>query len=67
MPRIKSISGTIVTVTEVKGLDESRRHWFMVYGTAQGISDYLNEQGVPEHKVKSISFVSSIWYAWYHK
>jgi len=67
MPRTQTLSGEVVTVTETKGTDTTSRHWFLVYGTNQGITDFLNENNIPEHKVKHLSFVSSIWYCWYHK
>jgi len=65
--RKKTLSGEMVTITETKGTDTSRRHWYLVSGTGQGVLDYLNENGIPEHKVKGFQFVSSVYYVLYHK
>ncbi len=67
MARIKTITGRIITVFEYSGSDPTKRHWFVASGTFEAVMDYLNENGVPEHKVKSITLSSSTWYAWYHK
>ena len=67
MARTKTIEGEIVTVTETKGSDTGNRHWYIVSGTAQGVTDFLNENGIPEHKVKGFNFVSSVYYVLYHK
>ena len=42
MARQKTLSGEVITITEYKGTDVYKRHWFMVNGTAQGVIDYLN-------------------------
>ena len=46
MARVKTLSGEVVTITESKGTDITRRHWWMVNGTAQGIIDYLEENKI---------------------
>ncbi len=66
MARRETFNGEAVTITESKGSDTQKRHWRLVEGTAQGVIDFLNENGIPEHKVKSIQISSSTWYAWYH-
>ncbi len=65
--RLKTLSGEMVTITETKGTDTTGRHWFIVSGTAQGVLDYLNEQGIPEHKVKGTTVVTTTWNVLYHK
>ncbi len=65
--RTKTLSGEMVTITETKGTDTGGLHWFIVSGTAQGVLDYLNENNIPEHKVKGFTFVSSVYYVLYHK
>ncbi len=67
MARIKTLSGEVITVTEFQGSDTSKRHWYMVSGTSQGVIDFLNENNIPEHKVKHFSLSSTTWYCWYHK
>jgi len=67
MGKTTTLSGEIVTITETKGGDVSKRHWYIVSGTAQGVLDFLNENGIPEHKVKGFNFVSSVYYVLYHK
>lgn len=67
MARIKTLTGEIVTITEAKGTDVLRRHWHLVYGTAQGVIDYLEENRIDKRNVKHISLASSVWYVWYHK
>ncbi len=66
MARVKTLAGEVVTITETKGSDVNNRHWRLVSGTAQGVIDFLNENGIPEHKVKDFELDSSVWYAWYH-
>ena len=65
--RLKTLGGEMVTITETKGTDTNQTNWFIVSGTAQGVLDYLNENGIPEHKVKGFQFVSSVYYVIYHK
>lgn len=65
--RVKTLNGEMVTVTETLGSNVNKRHWFTVSGTDQGVIDYLNEQGIPEHKVKGMTVVSSIYYVLFHK
>lgn len=68
MARRTLISGEIVTVTEVKATDVTGVHWFYVSGTSQGIVDYLNENGIPEHKVKGATLgTGSSNFVLYHK
>lgn len=67
MARQKTISGEIITITETKATDTSARHWFSVSGTVQGVLDYLNENGIPEHKVKGFAVVSTTYYVLFHK
>ena len=67
MARKTTLSGEIVTITEYKGSDVSRRHWHIVTGTAQGVIDFLNENRIPEHKVKSFWVTSSTYHILYHK
>ena len=57
----------MVTVTETKGTDVFGRHWYTVVGTAQGVVDFLDENGIPEHKVKGMSVVSTTFFVLYHK
>lgn len=66
MARQKTLSGEIVTITEYLGGDASKRHWFIVSGTYQGIIDYLNENNIPEHKVKG-TVIASTSYILFHK
>ncbi len=66
MARVKTLAGEIVTITEAKGSDVNKRHWRMVSGTAQGVIDFLNENGIPDNNVKTFLLDSSTWYAWYH-
>ncbi len=65
--RVKTLGGEMVTITETKGSDTSDRHWFIVSGTAQGVLDYLNENGIPEHKVKGTTVLSTTWHVLFHK
>ena len=67
MAREKTLSGEIVTVTETKGTDVKGRHWYTVSGTAQGVVDYLNENGFPEHKVKGLAVVTTTYSVLFHK
>ena len=67
MARATTLSGEIVTVTETLGSDVSSRHWYTLSGTAQGVIDYLNENNIPEHKVKGMSVVSTTYFVLYHK
>ncbi len=67
MARPKTLSGEIVTITETKGTDTTKPHWFTVSGTAQGVLDYLNENNIPEHKVKGMSVISTTYFVLYHK
>lgn len=67
MARANTLSGEIVTITETKGSDITSRHWYTVSGTAQGIVDFLNENNIPEHKVKGLSVVSTTHFVLYHK
>ncbi len=67
MSRVRTLGGESVTITESKGTDTNRRHWWLVEGTAQGVIDYLEENKIDKRYVKHISFVSSTWYCWYYK
>ncbi len=67
MARVKTLSGEIVTITETKGSDVTRRHWFTVTGTAQGVLDYLNEQNIPQSNVIGFAVVSTTYFVLYHK
>ncbi len=67
MARRKTISGEVITITETRPSSTSSGHWYLVQGTAQGVIDFLDENKIPEHKVKQFVLDSSIWYAWYHK
>lgn len=67
MVRKQTLSGEVVTVSETKGTDVTSRHWYIASGTAQAVIDYLNEQGIPEHKLKGFAVVSSTYYVIYHK
>ena len=66
MARKKTFSGAIETITETKGGDIQTNHWRLVEGTAQGVMDFLNENGIPGDNVKEFILNSSTWYAWYH-
>ena len=66
MARVKTLSGEMVTVTETKGTDTTRRHWWMVNGTAQGVADYLEENRIDKRYI--VQFIlSTTWYVWYCK
>lgn len=67
MARLKTLTGEMITVTESKGTDVTKRHWYTVSGTAQGVIDFLNENGIPEHKVKGVLPSSTVWYVLFHK
>lgn len=67
MARVKTLSGEVITVTEVKGTEGIALHWFIVSGSAQGVVDYLNENKIPEHKVKGTTVLSTTWHILYHK
>ena len=67
MARAKTLSGEVLTVTETKAGLGVAGHWFTIAGTAQGIVEYLNENNIPEHKVKGCLPSSSTWYVLYHK
>ncbi len=67
MVRVRTLSGQVVTITETKGSDTTKRHWFTVSGTAQGVLDYMNENNIPEHKVKGMSVASTTYFVLYHK
>ena len=67
MARRKTLSGEVITVTDYSGTDVTKLHWFLVEGSAQGVIDYLNENNIPEHKVKHFSLASSVWSVWFHK
>ncbi len=66
MARVKALSGEMVTVTELKGSDTTRRHWWLVNGTAQGIIDYLEENKIDMRYVKQF-VLSTTWYVWFYK
>lgn len=66
MARIKTLSGEVVTVTELKGSDVTHRHWWMVNGTAQGVIDYLEENKIGIRNVKQF-ILSTTWYVWFYK
>ena len=56
MARTQTISGEVITITETKATDGvTGIHWRHVSGTIQGILDYLNENKIPEHKVKGFT------------
>ncbi len=67
MARIKTLTGQVVTITELKSTDNFNRHWWLVSGTAQGVIDYLEENKINHRMVKSISISSSTWYCWFYK
>ncbi len=67
MARVKTLNGEVVTVTETKGSDVSARHWYSVSGTAQGVVDYLNENKIPEHKIKGMAVVTTTYFVMFHK
>lgn len=63
--RKKTISGEMVTISsEVKG---ALSHYFMVSGNDQAVADYLGENKIPMSNILHFSFVSSVWYCWFHK
>ena len=64
--RLKTLNGEMVTITETRGAGVNR-NWFIVSGTAQGVVDYLNENGVPGHQVKGTTVLSTTWHVLYHK
>lgn len=67
MARVQTLSGEVVTIYETKASDVvSGVHWFHVEGPIQGILDYLNENRIPEHKVKGFTGGSTA-YALFHK
>ena len=65
--RTKTLNGEMVTITETKGTASEFAHWYTVSGTAQGVTDYLNENNIPEHKVKGMSVVSTTYFVLFHK
>ncbi len=66
--RKKTLSGEMVTIeSEVKGSDTNNRHWFIISGTAQAVVDYLNENKIPDHKVKGTTVLSTTWHVLFHK
>ncbi len=66
MARKKTLRGEIVTVTVTKGTDTTRRHYWMVNGTAQGVIDYLEENKIDKRHI--LQFVlSTTWYVWFYK
>jgi len=68
MARTKTLSGEIVTITETKSTGGATFgvHWFHISGTIQGVLDYLNENRIPEHKVKGFTGGATA-YALFHK
>jgi len=64
MARAKTLSGEIVTISETIG--STKRHWFIISGTAQAVVDYLNENNIPEHKVKGAT-LGTTCYVIFHK
>ena len=66
MARKKTLSGRIVTITETLGTDVDKRHWFIIHGTYQAVIDYLNENNIPEHKVKDAT-LGTTSYVLFHK
>lgn len=67
MARTKTLTGEVITITEGKGTDTSKRHWFTVSGTSQGVIDYLNENNIPEHKIKGMAVVTTTYFVLFHK
>jgi len=57
MVKQKTFSGEIVTVTQTKATGDTTfgLHWFLVEGPYQGVLDHLNENRIPEHKVKGFT------------
>lgn len=67
MVRLKKLTGEAVTITEGKGTDTNKRHWFTVSGTSQGVIDYLNENNIPQSNVMGMAVVSTTYFVLYHK
>ena len=67
MARLNTLSGEIVTITETKGSDATRKHWFTISGTAQAVIDYLNENRIPQSNVMGMAVVSTTYFVLYHK
>ena len=67
MTRLKTLSGEMVTITESKGTDTFKQHWFTVSGTAQGVIDYLNEHNIPQSNVMGMAVVTTTYFVLYHK
>ncbi len=66
MARTQTISGEIVSITETKGGAPLWMHWYIISGTYQAIIDFLNENKIPEHKVKGTT-LGSTCYVLFHK
>jgi len=56
MARVKTFSGEVITITETKATDSvGGIRWRHISGAIQGVLDYLNENKIPEHKVKGFT------------